>query len=414
MIQIRYARNNVPSALVDRLPSYKFYKARYLKSINSHAIVILLAMYKILPFLDSDTEALEYALYSYLDAGVGSNSPFIEKPNQNNFHLYYYGVISRILGLLNSCPSTNHQIFNFPSSVKDASVEDILKLLPFPEISKPSVEEVTNFLRNEMLREDEKPSFEEEALINETGLTALESQLFGDVMSRKIAKTNILSRGSLLPSNAITLDDIKSVLSRIEFAAYELSVKDNPSKLKELTSLAVERLNAHKAAQKEQLASSKSSSTVGSENPNDGIGTASSPSASILLGTAPARKGRPPGSKNKSPKGSPSVSKKSSRASSPSLDAKEPAAKFLTPPLASDSDTQTELQQKKSQSPTLDGTTVPSEQPQQSSSTSQAKSELGKSQTSTQLEVEGGGGVLQESDASTSESLGTDASAKSS
>eukprot|EP00967_Tisochrysis_lutea_P159074 scaffold328046_cov690-Tisochrysis_lutea.AAC.2 len=82
---------------------------------------------------------------------------------------------------------------------------------------------------------------------------------------------------------------------------------------------------------------------VGSDNSTVGIDKASSPSAFILFGTEPARKGRPSGSKNKSPKssptGSPSTSAKSSpsvssksnhtasRAGSPSLEAQEPVGK---------------------------------------------------------------------------------------
>lgn len=407
MIQIRYARNDVPPALVDRLPSYKFYKARYLKSINSHAIVILLAMYTILPFLESDAEALESALYSNLDAGIGSNTPFIEKPNQNNFYLYYYGVISRILGLLNSCPSTNSQIFNFPSSVKDAKVEDVLKLLPFPEEVMPSVEDVKVFLRNEMLREDECPSFEESSLPGNTGLTVLENQLFGDIMSRKMTVSNSLSRGSLLPSNALTYDDIKSNLSRIEFAAYELSTKNNPTKLKELSALAVERINARKAANKEQAASGNPA--PGAIGQDEGVENASSPSASILLGNAPPRKGpgRPPGSKNKSPKSSPA----SSRKGSPEVE--NPGPKTLVPPIDSNSPSVAESQQKKHNAPALDGVTLSSDQPQPDSSSAETKGELGKSQTSARPEDESGAGGSNISDASASVS-GTAAPAPSS
>ena len=391
MIQIRHARNNVPPALVDRLPSFKFYKARYLKSINSRAVVILLAMYPILSYLHSDPETLESTLYSNLDEGVGSNTPYIDKPNPNNYSLFYYGVISRILGLLNSCPATNFSIFNFPNSVKDFKVEDVLKLLPFPEDVMPSADEVKAFLRNEMLLEAENPSFEEEVLPGETGLTALETEIFGDVMSRRMDVSNTLSRGSLLPSNALSYDNIKSVLSRIEFAQYEQSVSNNPVRLKELTALAVERINAKAAAASQQAASVNETDLA--DRPSEG--TEASPSAAILRGAAPSRLGRPKGSKNKprSTSSSPtSSSPAASRTGSPGADGTnlDPGRQTLVPPLDSNSPSPGELQQKKPDAAALDGVPVSGTESQPGSSTSKASGELGESQTSAQ-QADGGG-----------------------
>jgi hypothetical protein len=251
MIQIRFARNNVPHSTVDRLPSYKFYKARYLKTTYTKSVVIVLAMYSVLPWLDTNMVTLENSMIQHLNTGVESNSPYIEKPNSNNYQMYFYGVISRMLGLLNSCPASNHQIFNFPSAVKDANMETILKLVPFPESSKPSVDEMIGFLREVCLKED-NPTFEEDALPGDSGLTPLELQIFGDVMSRKPAVSNRLTRGSILPNNALTHENLASVLSPVELAQYDLSAKHNPARLKELTSIAIERFNSQKAAQREQ------------------------------------------------------------------------------------------------------------------------------------------------------------------
>jgi hypothetical protein len=271
-----------------------------------------------------------------------------------------------------------------------------------------------------MLQEDEKPSFEEEALIGESGLATLENQLFGDVMCRKMTVSNTLSRGSLLPSNALTFDDVKSVLSRIEFAAYELSLKDMdpPTKLKELSVLAVKRINARKAASKEQAASSGNSAT-GTERPDEGINKASSSSAFILLGSATSRKGRPPDSKNRSSRSSPSSSSQSSpsassksspavsRKGSPSREADEPGTKTLVSPLASDSSSAAELQQKKPDPPALDGVALPGAQPQPDSPSAKTAGELDKFQTSTQQEGGMGAGGSTIPDAPASGSPGT-------
>jgi hypothetical protein len=87
-------------------------------------------------------------------------------------------------------------------------------------------------------------------------------------MSRNATVTNRLERGSVLPGNAITRDDIVivilivsvfvivSVLTPLELAQYDLSAKSNPAKLKALTSVAVERLNARKAQRNQQTVQS--------------------------------------------------------------------------------------------------------------------------------------------------------------
>lgn len=394
MIQIRYAKNNTPPSMVDRLPSYRFYKARYLKSINCHAIVILLGMYQVLTFLPSDTETLESSLYSNLDAGVGSNTPLIhDKPNLNNWGLFQYGVISRILGLLNSCPATNSGIFNFPSSVREHKVENILKLLPFSEDVMPFVEDVKDFLRGEMLLEAENPCFEEEVLPGESGLTVLEAEIFGDVMTRRMAVSNTLSRGSLLPGNAVTLENIKASLSRIEFAQYELAVKTNPARLRELTALAVERFNAKKAAAAREQAAVSGTETDQAAVPNEDISKAS-PSAAVLRGHAASRLGRPRGSKNKekpnSPSGSPAASSPAaSRKGSPKVEkVLEPDRQLLKPPLGSEPPPG-EAQEKKPEDATLTGVPISSIEPQPDPFATETSGELGESSSPTEPGIGG-------------------------
>ncbi len=153
MVQIRFALTTQPPAFVDRLPSYKFYKSRYLKSVWADIVIVALGMYSVLPWLNADEDELEEAMISNLDAGIQSNTPYIEQPNSQNFQLYYWGVLSRISGLLNSCPATNFGIFNFPSSVKEAKVGDILSWMPFPDDVIPSADYLIQHLRTEILRD---------------------------------------------------------------------------------------------------------------------------------------------------------------------------------------------------------------------------------------------------------------------
>lgn len=248
LIQIRSLRNDAPPSLVDRLPSYRFYKARFLKGAYTQGVVTCLAMYRILPFLDSDPNYLDSYLYTSIDSSSVTNAPFIEKPTSQNYDMYLHGAISRMTGLLNSCPATNFSVFNFPASARSAKVEDVLKLLPFPAEDMPSAAAVVSFLQENILAPEERPAFEEEALAGDSGLTPLELEVFGSVMSRRPPVSNRLVRGSTLPGNAVAREEIDSVLSPIEAAQYRLSIGTNPARLRELTAVAVSRINERKAA----------------------------------------------------------------------------------------------------------------------------------------------------------------------
>ena len=54
---------------MDRLPSYRFYKSRYIKSEWTDLVIISLGMYYILPWLNADPVELEEAMFSNLDVG---------------------------------------------------------------------------------------------------------------------------------------------------------------------------------------------------------------------------------------------------------------------------------------------------------------------------------------------------------
>ena len=123
MVQIRSLRSSEPPAFVDRSPSYKFYKARFLRSPETLSVVVSLGICQILPFMDCDPSVLQTSIYQNIDCGAGGNARFIERPNSQNFTAYFHGVVSRLLGLLNSCPATNASVFNLPRDVS-ASLTD--------------------------------------------------------------------------------------------------------------------------------------------------------------------------------------------------------------------------------------------------------------------------------------------------
>lgn len=55
------------------------------------------------------------------------NHAYIKKPNKSNYTLYVYGLISRIVGLFNSCPSSHFKTFNLdPKVVPEWGVDDVI------------------------------------------------------------------------------------------------------------------------------------------------------------------------------------------------------------------------------------------------------------------------------------------------
>jgi len=167
-VQIRSLRSSEPPAFVDRSPSYKFYKSRFLRSDDANCISICLGICQILAFIDCDPMVLQESIYAYLDSGAGANSRYIERPNRGNFYSYFHGVVSRISSLLNSCPATNASIFNLPRDVNSLSVSQVIDLLPFE--NRPSTEEVSERIRQYGFDGSDLISFAENPLPIEGGV----------------------------------------------------------------------------------------------------------------------------------------------------------------------------------------------------------------------------------------------------
>lgn len=271
MVQIRAALNTLPPALVDKSDSYKFYKARLNKKSPVQGLLISLGVCQIAPFLEADPGLLTNSIISYNDCGAGAGAKFIATPNKDNYEPYFHGVVSRMTGLVNSCPSTSPNVFNFPSGHLEFKVQDVIDALPFKE--KPSAEEVKKEFREWAMGAESMVIFNETPLPLPNGKTPLENEIFGDSLKRVSRNSIALDRGSVVPENRMTEHELFSVLSPFEKLQYSKAMGSNPSKAREIAEIASARLS--------QLNSKKAGDVTGTakNDPSDSGGSSSDPEA---------------------------------------------------------------------------------------------------------------------------------------
>jgi len=263
MVQIRSALNSVPSSVVDRSPSYRFYKYRYLKKVESSGFLISLGICQIAPFMDADPALLNNSIYSYIYS-PGDNAPLIERLNSHNYYMYFHGVVSRMRGILNSCPSTNSGLFNFPKDAVKLGLQDILKSLPFPE-GDIDFDKVKSDLVRLGLGDESEIVLEENLLVFPGGVTPLEKDIFGAGAKLKRVShfTIALGPSSTLPDKRMDRASLESVIFPLELLQYDKSVGTNPTILKQLSEKA-----AGLPAQSNQVGPSEEASATSGVKPS--------------------------------------------------------------------------------------------------------------------------------------------------
>jgi len=288
MVQIRSALNSVPASIVDRSPSYRYYKARFLRKDEVQGFLISLGICQIAPFMEADPGLLNYTIQQYLDCGAGGNSPYIEKPTETNYEKYFHGVVSRMAGLINSCPSTNGQTFNFPPGHLTFTLKDILEALPFSD--GPTSEEVRDQILEMGLDSQDSVILEENPLFFPGGNTPLEKDIFGDKLKRVPQSSISLGKASTLQDNRINRAALERVLSPLEMLQYDKSVGTNPIKLKALSEKAAALLAQESLNNK--VGNSLSGTTK--KNPSDPEGKSSNPTPpAIQASSGPSKSGLP-------------------------------------------------------------------------------------------------------------------------
>lgn len=212
--------------------------------------------------MEADLGLLNECIQKNLDIDAGHNSPSFEPPTQRNYEAYFHGVVSRMSGLINSCPSTKPLMFNFPKNHLKFGLEDILNSLPFED--GPPLDEVKERFLELGLAGEEKVTLHENSLELPVGLTPLEKDIFGGKLVRESQITISLGRSSTLPDKRMDRANSESVLSPLEMLQYDKSVSTNPVKLKELSEAAAAR-----AAQKRKNPVEASNPGTSATRPSD-------------------------------------------------------------------------------------------------------------------------------------------------
>ncbi len=134
--------------ILDRSPSYRFYKKKFLLEEASPvtAIAVASSLPEAVVHLPDEPSEFENVLISILDSYVG-NEKFIETATEGNISRFFWGHCSRICGILNSCPAANMAAFGLDASAAEWGIQDVLQRIPIPQAQKLQAYEIAAFMR---------------------------------------------------------------------------------------------------------------------------------------------------------------------------------------------------------------------------------------------------------------------------
>jgi len=291
-----------------------------------------LAVVPVLGLIDSITPV---QVENFIKAPIANYRPNVKTPKQvnaSNVEVWVNGQISRILGLINSCPASVAGLYNFgltPGRNNSATVNQLVDSIPLPK--KPSTGFILVSFRVIMgfIVEDENGVFtlaSEPLVFNELpltfagktnlvtlGISPLEWELFsskpkgkagnalpGVEIKRQLDPSTQTSPNMKTKLRVMEEGELKDLLTPLEFASYRSAAKLGvKARFQELNDLALSRKSAKSSDSQAQV------STVEDDS--------SSLQEFASAAKASRKKGRP---SSASRVGSPSVSKVPSRRAS--------------------------------------------------------------------------------------------------
>lgn len=270
LIQIRIIKPDASGSSLDRSPSFRFYKKKCILSDPGFATAAALAagLPELIVYLPDDPEELETFLTKALDSYVG-NEKFIETPTQNNIMECLWGHISRICGLLNSCPASNMGTFGLGAPAAEMSISDVLKAIPIKAVQSLSPESVAECLRERFLLKDESgnyiPLHFEEVPFNSpvavNSCSKIEAEIFGsDLLPRRsITKAGAAPGGRSAPK--AYLEEAEKYLDPLQLRKYKAALELGKTPLiSKYESLIEQKLNPTPTVTENATSSSRSRS----------------------------------------------------------------------------------------------------------------------------------------------------------
>lgn len=231
LCQIKCMKPDASSRSLDQLPSFKLYRKRIITNNPGHALAITIAtaLPEVLVHLPSQgADEIEEWMYAVLDCYIG-NEKVLSKASSNNITDYVSGHMSRILGYLQSCPSSNIGIFNINSSIVNWNLEDTINNLPKP-LSEVPKEDVINLFKEIILVDGEIDSFMEKSLEGSFSIDG-SSKIEYDLWESKVPKRLNPSANSVIVNKDIDQETAKLYLTDIEYRTYKAAILINKKEI---------------------------------------------------------------------------------------------------------------------------------------------------------------------------------------
>jgi hypothetical protein len=229
LCQLRCLRPDGNASKLDQLPSFRFYKKKITLGTPGQALATGLAssLDEAIVLLPDDPKELESFMIAVLDCYSG-NEKFIEKASSSNLAEFIAGHMSRILGIINSCPSANMGAFNIDSSCVSWSISDVLERLPGNHLNKVGPEVVKDIIIRECnVNADSPISFPEPPFLGNLSVengSKLEKEIFGEFMpSRNLSITP--QKEAKAMSSDITEEMASKHLTPLELRKYKSALK---------------------------------------------------------------------------------------------------------------------------------------------------------------------------------------------
>lgn len=186
-------------------------------------------------FIPDDPKERLAVLNSLLDSFT-ANSAFVETPTEKNFAYFIHGYMSRIMGWLNSCPSSSPQMLGLDKKCVDWKVIDVIKNAPEP-LRNVKVEDVIKNIADKASSSDSYTlsdgpiTFMEKPLSGpgtSKGCSSLEFELFGDnlpLRSKSLEVTAKVGKSGQMPDSSLSKADVERYLSPLQQKKYAAAAK---------------------------------------------------------------------------------------------------------------------------------------------------------------------------------------------
>lgn len=253
MAQISISAQPENSEYVDRLPSYKDIKKKFITGLPGRSTSALAGIAKSYPWAMQDpmmqVEDPAIVVNSIVASIIEFPSPNIKriKPSSANWQQYARGEMGSAFGQMISCPSTNLKTVNIDGTkVKSYGIKEAIQAIGI----SPNILEKHN-LTTDRITQEISSIF----LVNSSGIpvqsleydepSSISSKIQNLILGTCIKRTGVINsdlQQGLEPSAAITISQIEKHLTKYEFIAYNFAIRSGDKNiLKKYTDLVKSR-----------------------------------------------------------------------------------------------------------------------------------------------------------------------------